>query len=110
MVQLINVLPVRVCSTSTVLDFGMSYHQYWRLPSAKSPNVCCNGPGGGLDKPIDRDQQSWVFLNNPKKYFATNRKLQKILSKKQNPKNTLKYTIQFTKVKHDMIIMETHDH
>ena len=23
-------------------------------------------PGSGLDKPTDRDQQSWVFLNDPK--------------------------------------------
>ena len=34
-------------------------------------------PGGGLDKPTDRDQRSWVFLNYSKKYFATDR----------NPKN-----------------------
>ena len=43
-------------------------------------------PGGGLEKPTDRDQQSWVFLNDPKKYSATNRKDKKILSEKQNPK------------------------
>ena len=46
----------------------------------------------------------------PKKYFATNRKPQKILSEKQNPKNILKNTIHFAKVKHDVIIMETHDY
>ena len=43
---------------------------------AKSSNL---NPGSGLDKPTDRDQQSWVFLNYPKKYFATDRKPQKIL-------------------------------
>ena len=43
-------------------------------------------PGGGLDKPTDRDQRSWVFQKRPKKYFATNRKPKKILSEKQNPK------------------------
>ena len=26
-------------------------------------------PGGGLGKPTDRDQKSWVFLNDPKKTF-----------------------------------------
>ena len=67
-------------------------------------------PGGGLDKPTDRDQRSWVFLNDPRKYFATNRKPKKRLSKKQNPKNTLKNTIYFAKVKHDVIIMETNDY
>ena len=43
------------------------------------------GGGGELGIPTDRDQQSWVFLNNPKKYFATDRKPKKILSGKQNP-------------------------
>ena len=62
-------------------------------------------PGGGLDKPKDRDQRSSVFLNDPTKYFAPDRKPQK-----QNHKNTLKSTIRFTKVQHDMIIMETHDY
>ena len=47
-------------------------------------------PGGGLDKPIDRDQRSWVFLNDQKRYFASNRKPRKILFEKQHPKNTLK--------------------
>ena len=31
-------------------------------------------PGGELGIPTDRDQWSWVFLNNPKRYFATERK------------------------------------
>ena len=67
-------------------------------------------PGGGLEKPTDRDRRSWVFLNDPKNTFATNRKPKKKLSEKQNPKNTLKNTIHFAKVKHDVIIMETHDY
>ena len=46
-------------------------------------------PGGELGILRDRDQWSWVFLNNPKKYFATDRKPKKILFGKQNPK---KYT------------------
>ena len=31
-------------------------------------------PRGGLGVPTDRDQRSWVFLGNPKKYFGTERK------------------------------------
>ena len=54
-------------------------------------------PGGGFDKPGNRDQQSWAFLNDPKKYFATNRRPKKILSEKQNPKNTLKNTFIWQK-------------
>ena len=42
-------------------------------------------PGGGLDKPTDKDQRRLVFLNDQKKYFATDRKPPKILSEKQNP-------------------------
>ena len=42
----------------------------------------------------DRDQQSRVFLNNPKKYFATGRKPQKMLSEKQNKKIPSQDTIQ----------------
>ena len=43
-------------------------------------------PGDGLDKPTDRDRRSWVFLNDPKNCFGTNRKPKKVLFKKQNPK------------------------
>ena len=32
------------------------------------------GPDGGIDKPTDKDQRVWVFLNNPKKYFANDKK------------------------------------
>ena len=63
-------------------------------------------PGGGLDKHTDRDQRSWVFLNYPKKYFATDRTPKKILSEKQNPKNILQKHYSLAKVKHDIIIME----
>ena len=44
----------------------------------------------------------------PKKYFATNRNCPK--NKKQNSKKYSQNTIHFAKVKHDMIIMETHDY
>ena len=92
--------------------------QAWREPMGKlSPESFKNKtewflpfPGGGLDKPTGRDQRSWVFLNDPKKYFATNTKPKKLFSEKQNPKNTLRNTIYFPKVKHDMITMETHDY
>ena len=43
-------------------------------------------PGGGLGIPTDRDQRSWVFLKDPRKYFVTDRKPQKIPSEKPNPK------------------------
>ena len=56
----------------------------------------CSSPGG-LDKPTDRDQWSWVFLNDQNKYFATNRKPKKILSKKQNPKKFLEKYNSFRK-------------
>ena len=46
-------------------------------------------PGDGLSILTDRDQRSLIFLNDPKKYFATGRRPKKILSKKQEPKNTL---------------------
>ena len=39
-------------------------------------------PGGGLDKPTDRDQRSWVFLNDPKNILPLTENPQKILSKK----------------------------
>ena len=67
-------------------------------------------PGGGLDKPTDRDQQSWVFLNYPKKYFATDRTPKNILSEKQNSKNTPQNTVHLEKVNHDMIIMDNRDY
>ena len=37
--------------------------------------------GSGLGIPTDRDQRSWVFLNNPKKYFSTDRKPKKYFQK-----------------------------
>ena len=46
-------------------------------------------PGGGLSILTDRDQRSWVFLNDPKKYFGTDSRPKNILSKEQDPKNTL---------------------
>ena len=55
-------------------------------PLANPYNLDVVVPGGGLDKPTDRDQQSWVFLTYPKKYFATYGTPKKILSEKQNPK------------------------
>ena len=61
------------------------------------PDLSIAALGGGLDKPTDRDQGSWVFLNDPKKYFVTNRKPQTILSEKQNPKKYPKNTIHFRK-------------
>ena len=43
-------------------------------------------PGGGLSILTDRDQQSWVFLNDPKKYFTNDRRPKKILFEKQDSK------------------------
>ena len=43
-------------------------------------------PGGGLDKPTDRNQWSWVFLKDLKKTLLLTENPQKILSEKQNPK------------------------
>ena len=37
---------------------------------AKTNLLQINSPGGGLDKPTDRDQRSWVFLNDPKKILC----------------------------------------
>ena len=59
-------------------------------------------PAGRLDKPTDRDQWSWVFLNDPKKTFATNRKPPKILSDEQNPKKIPSKTL-FNSQKSSMI-------
>ena len=50
-------------------------------------NALFNIPGSGLDKHTDRNQQ--VFLNYPKKYFATDRRPKKYFSKSKTPKNTL---------------------
>ena len=62
--------------------------------------------GGGLEKPTDRDQRSWVFLNDPKKNtLPLTENPQKNTFRKAKPKNTLKNTIHFAKVKHDVIIM-----
>ena len=67
-------------------------------------------PGGGLDKPTDRDQRSWVFLTYQKKYFATTRTPKKYFAKSKPIKNTLQNAIHLAKVKQDLAIMETHDH
>ena len=60
-------------------------------------------PGGELGIPTDRDQRSWVFLNNPKKYFATDRNPQKVLSGKRTQKIPSQDTFQ---VKYDLIMMK----
>ena len=57
-------------------------------------------PGGGLNKPTDRNQQSWFFLNYPKKYFTESKTLE----------NTLQNIIHLAKLKHNMIIMENSDY
>ena len=67
-------------------------------------------PGGGLDKATDRDQRSWVLLNNPKNTLPPTENPKKYFPKNKTLKNTVKNTIHFAKVKHDMIIMETHDY
>ena len=73
---------------------------------AKSSNL---NTGSGLDKPTDRDQWGWVFLNYPK-ILCHWQKTQKILSEKQNPK-TSEITIHLiAKVKHNMIIMKNSDY
>ena len=53
----------------------------WGIPS----------PGGGLDKPTDRDQRSWVFLNDPKNTLPlTDRENpKKYFPEKQNTNKTL---------------------
>ena len=51
-------VPVNITTSHPSVIYGMSV-----LP-----------PGGGLGVPTDRDQRSWVFLSNPKKYFDTERK------------------------------------
>ena len=56
-----------------------------------------NPPGGGLEKPTDRDQRSWVFLNDPKKYFATNRKPKKYFPKSKTIKKYLQKHYSFRK-------------
>ena len=43
----------------------------------------------GLGVPTNRDQQSWTFLKDPRKYFATDRKPTNIFSEKENPVETL---------------------
>ena len=74
----------------------------------------CLSQGGGLDKPTDRNQWSWIFLKDPKKCFTTNRPppppQTTKLSEKQNPKKYPKITVHFAKLKHHVIIMLTHDY
>ena len=83
------------------------------LVNAQS-ETCVTGhiydPSDGLDKPTERDRRSWVFLNDPKSYFGSNRKPKKVLFKKQNPKNILESNIHFAKVMHDTIIIVVHDY
>ena len=57
-------------------------------------------PGGELDKPTDRNHWGWVFLKEPKIYFPKSKTL----------KNDLRNTVHFGKLKHHVIIMETHDY
>ena len=63
-----------------------------------------------INKHTDRDQWSWVFLNYPKKYFATDRMPKKYFLKSKTLKIPSKNTIHLAKVKHDMIIMENRDY
>ena len=83
------------------------------LVNAQS-ETCVTGhiydPGDGLDKPTERDRRSWVFLNDPKNYFGTNRKPKKVLSKSKTLKNIVKNNIHFVKVMHDTIIIVAHDY
>ena len=44
-----------------------------------------HSPGGGLDKSTDRDQQSWVFLNDPKNTLPLKQKTQKNTFRKTKP-------------------------
>ena len=67
-------------------------------------------PGGGLNKPTDRDQRSWVFLNYPKNTLPLTEHPKKYFPKSKTLKNTLQNTIHLAKVKHSMIIMENRDY
>ena len=67
-------------------------------------------PGGGLDKPTDRDQRSWVFLNDPKNTLPLTENPKEYFSKSKTLKNTLKTLFISQKSRHDMITMETHDY
>ena len=52
-------------------------------------------PGGGLNKPTYRDQQSWVFLNDPKNTLPLTENLKKYFPKSKALKDTLNNTIYF---------------
>ena len=97
--------------SDSISSFVPKYWLNWHILMA-----ICNefrrqrwNPGGGLDKPTDRDQRSWVFLTYPKKYFATDRMPKKYFPKNKTLKNTLQNAIHLAQVKHDMIIMENRD-
>ena len=52
-------------------------------------NCTVNPRGGGLGIPTDRDQQSWVFLSNPKNTLALKENPKKYFPKRETLKNTL---------------------
>ena len=71
--------------------------------------LCVSFPGGGLGMLTDRDQWSWVFLNDRKEYFATDRKRKTYFPKSK----TLKIPssdIRSAKFKHSMIVMKNFAH
>ena len=61
-------------------------HRFWKKAvSISSRTEIVLKPGGGLDRPTDKDQRIWVFLNDPKNTLPLTETPQKILSEKQNP-------------------------
>ena len=56
-------------------------------------------PGSGLDNPTDRDQRSWVFLNNPKNTLPLTENPPKILSEQQTLKIPSEITIHLANLK-----------
>ena len=81
---------------------------YNRYEHAFHDCICIVTPGGGLGIPTDKDQRSWVFLKDQKKYFVTDRRPKKMPSEKSTPKKHPPKTrfVQQKLLKHDMIIMK----
>ena len=71
------------------------------IPKARNISVSPR-PGGRLGVSTDRNQQRWIFLNYPRKYFSTHKKAPKKYFLNAKPyKIPSKYTADLADSKHD---------
>ena len=82
---------------SVMMSFELLWHIEVTVSNLSGWFGTLLSPGSGLDKPTDRDQRSWVFLNYPKEYFATDRTPKKYFPKSKTLKNAFQKHYSFGK-------------